>query len=400
MRLTTPPMRSWLCGIALAVSTVAASAADQPAAPAAPVPATVPADAAWHASVDASLQRGAAFLVSRQDDSGMFGKVPMPGIAGLGAIALHGSPATDRAAVDAAALKALGSVLSYAQPDGGLFDAKAGKGAYPNYNTAIGLLTLVTFARPEDKPQIVAARRFLKQMQIDDTESIHYGGFSYGASQKGARSDLSNAAWVAEALYYSESYEADQPGSQDAAEKTTAVWKAFSTFLAHSQKAADPNAKADDKTDKDVGGFAYIPGKDASKLVTSGGMSYAGLKSMVYARLSPDDVRVKSVMRYVATNYTVDENPGQGQEGYYYYVLMMAKALAASGVDDLVLADGSHHNWRQELSEKLISLQQKDGSWVNPAGRFMESAPELSTPFAMIALRVAAGTPGTQPAKP
>ena len=44
-------------------------------------------------------------------------------------------------------------------------------------------------------------------------------------------------------------------------------------------------------------------------------MTYAGLKSMIYAGLKQDDVRVKAAVGYIAKNYTVDENPGQGQRG-------------------------------------------------------------------------------------
>ena len=42
-------------------------------------------------------------------------------------------------------------------------------------------------------------------------------------------------------------------------------------------------------------------------------MTYAGLKSMIYAGLSRDDPRVKAVLSYIIQHYTVDENPGLAQ---------------------------------------------------------------------------------------
>ena len=39
-------------------------------------------------------------------------------------------------------------------------------------------------------------------------------------------------------------------------------------------------------------------------------MTYAGLKSMMYAGLGKDDPRVKAAWGWIQKNYTVDENPG------------------------------------------------------------------------------------------
>ena len=45
-------------------------------------------------------------------------------------------------------------------------------------------------------------------------------------------------------------------------------------------------------------------------------MTYAGLKSMIHAGLTPDDPRVKAAITSIsAKNYTLDENPGLGQSG-------------------------------------------------------------------------------------
>ncbi|HEY8990873.1 MAG TPA: cycloartenol synthase, partial [Luteolibacter sp.] len=85
-------------------------------------------------------------------------------------------------------------------------------------------------------------------------------------------------------------------------------------------------------------------------------------------------------------NYTVSENPGLGDQGLYYYYHAMPKALAAANVNTLKLADGKEADWRKDLGEKLLALQQSDGSWKTPNGRWMESNPVLVTAYIVLAL--------------
>ena len=62
-------------------------------------------------------------------------------------------------------------------------------------------------------------------------------------------------------------------------------------------------------------------------------MTYAGLKSMIYAGVGPDDPRVKAAVKWLASSTTaLDENPGMGTAGLYYYYQTFAKALAAMGM--------------------------------------------------------------------
>ena len=118
-------------------------------------------------------------------------------------------------------------------------------------------------------------------------------------------------------------------------------------------------------------------------------MTYAGLKSMIYARLSKDDPRVKAAVDWVCRHFTFEENPGMGSSGLYYYLHTCAKALAVYGRDVLHDAQGKPHHWRNELTSRLLKLQRPDGSWVNDDGRWWESIPELTTGYAMLALEIA-----------
>src|SRR5437773_7160188 len=48
-----------------------------------------------------------------------------------------------------------------------------------------------------------------------------------------------------------------------------------------------------------------------------GSMSYAGLKSFIYANLKKDDPRVVAAVNWLKRNYSVDENPALGAQGLY-----------------------------------------------------------------------------------
>ena len=112
-----------------------------------------------------------------------------------------------------------------------------------------------------------------------------------------------------------------------------------------------------------------------------GSMTYAAVLSMCAAKLDRGDPRVRQSLEYLSKNWTVDENPGMGVQGLYYFYDIMARALSAARVDDV-----GGHDWKKELSAKLMSLQKPDGSWANSSNRFWEADPVLCTSFAMIAL--------------
>ncbi|MEM8735923.1 MAG: hypothetical protein AAGG44_16965, partial [Planctomycetota bacterium] len=118
-----------------------------------------------------------------------------------------------------------------------------------------------------------------------------------------------------------------------------------------------------------------------------GSMTYAGLKSMIYAGLDTDDMRVKAAVGFLKANYSLESNPGMGQQGLFYYFHTMAKALDALGESTFEDANGVRHNWKAELRTKLAELQQEDGSWVNPTTRWMEGDPNLVSAYALLCLK-------------
>ena len=117
-------------------------------------------------------------------------------------------------------------------------------------------------------------------------------------------------------------------------------------------------------------------------------MSYAGLKSYIYANLHKDDPRVVAAVNWLKKNYSVDENPALGAQGLYYYYLTLTKALTAYGDDTFTDAAGKTHDWRHELMKKLVSLQKFEGFWVNENNRWWEGDPVLVTSYSLLALEI------------
>jgi squalene-hopene/tetraprenyl-beta-curcumene cyclase len=147
---------------------------------------------------------------------------------------------------------------------------------------------------------------------------------------------------------------------------------------------------------EDEGGFVYNPADQdnakstkrtaAGGLRSEGGMTYAGLKSFLYAGVGKDDPRVKAAIAWVRKNYSVTENPGQKDSGLFYYYSTFAKAMDALGEEPFVDAKGVKHDWKQELFDELKKRQKADGSWANANRAFLEDTPELATAFALLAL--------------
>ena len=106
-------------------------------------------------------------------------------------------------------------------------------------------------------------------------------------------------------------------------------------------------------------------------------MTYAGLKSMIYAGVGPEDPRVKAALDWIRAHYDLQSNPGMGDAGIFYYYHTFAKALDASGLATVRDEQGVEHDWRAELVRELIRRQNTDGSWTNRNDRWMEGDANL-----------------------
>jgi len=351
---------------------------------------------ATKAEVQKAITRGIDFLKAQQSkEGGHWVTTEDPALSALVLSALVQNPAGSEAA--AAELKSgYDFLLRNVREDGGIYTK-----ARHNYNTAICLMALVLRARPEDDEVIRRARRFVAGQQNDadtpgKTDNPFDGGIGYGgAGPGGGHADLSNTAFALEALYHSKKRFADS--GQPVEKKDDLNWEAALQFISRCQNVKASNDQpwaGEDK--KNTGAFGYTPvpqaprggAKDGKPVPMRyyGSISYAGMLSFIYAGLTPADPRVKAALEWLGENYTVDENPGMGAEGLFYYYHTMAKALSTAGITQLKTQSRSA-DWTAELGGKLISLQNADGSWANTAsGRWMESDPVLCTAYTVLAL--------------
>jgi squalene-hopene/tetraprenyl-beta-curcumene cyclase len=324
-------------------------------------------DAGTRAKVAAGVTQGLAFLKKQQRPDGSWSTADHPAMAALAVMAFLRSPGQNRQAEPVR--KGLEFVRKNARPDGGIY----GKGM-GNYNTSICLTALLLAGDSKDAKIIEAAHRYLVGGQIKNSANpANDGGFSYEATgDKPRKGDLDNTVFSLEALaLYKQSLKGKEvPKAQDL------DWAAAMAFLERCQRQPESG--------DDAGGFVYGP-DDAKSGKAYGSMSYAGLLSFIYADMKKDDARVKAALDWLSKHYSLEENPGQGGQGLYYYYHVMAKGLSIAQVDELNV-DGKKIDWRAGLATKLLSLQKPDGSWANDNGRWMEKDPNLVTSYSLLAL--------------
>jgi len=360
-------------------------------------PATL--DKALIKEANAGIKRGVEFLVSKQMPNGAW--IGHPAITALACMAIMEGPEGNSPKFQQVVDRGLDFVVSQAHDDGSIWNKETEK--YPNYSTSISLIALALRNRSKDKDLIRKARDFLLGSQFSDIPKSNpsYGGIGYG---KRLRPDLSNTQWALEALYVTDHFDRE-PHSNDPekAKKADLAWDRAIEFLSSCQNLAETNDAKWVLSDPDnKGGFIYLPNPAESKagehisegkrgLRSYGSMTYAGLKSMIYAKLDRDDPRVKAAIGWVQRHYTFEENPGVGLQGLYYYLHTMAKALAAFDQDVITDEQGKKHNWREELVRHMLQLQKPEGQWANENARWFESMPELVTPYALLTIEVACG---------
>jgi squalene-hopene/tetraprenyl-beta-curcumene cyclase len=339
--------------------------------------------------------RAVAFLRPRQDRAGSWSGDREPGITALVVTAMLRSGRI--APEDPVITKGLTYLQKYIGPNGGLSEAP-----HSVYTTSVALMAFHEANRGGRYDRIIkGSQEYLKTTQTDEGEGKSgsdpaYGGLGYGGTN--SRPDMSNTAFFIEALR-----ESGLP-PDDLALRKALIFVSRCQNLKSEFNDQPFAGKIND------GGFVYNPGAGSEgrrggpgasakgndndiPLRSYAGMTYAGLKSMIYAGLTENDPRVKAAIEYIKNHYTLDENPGQGERGLYYYYQTFAKAMALLGKPTVVDAQGKEHNWRAELVAALAKRQAANGSWVNPDDRFMEGDPHIVTSFALLALASARAKP-------
>lgn len=347
----------------------------------------------------AALDRGVKWLVNKQAADGSWSNPDFPALTALPLWVLAQSGQSETAAIE----RAVANLLTSVNPDGSICrtprEVKKG-GGLCNYNTAITMVALNALGRPELTPIIQKARTLIAGTQHlgDD---MYEGGMGYDPGTGRPYADLSNSYIAYEAMRLTQNVEDLRKEGEAHADLD---WEAAQKFIQRVQNLPGSNDQpwaSDDPAER--GGFAYKPDSSMAGSVTNadgsvrlrsyGSMTYAGLLSFIYAKVDKDDERVKSAFDWSAKHFTLEENPGMGLQGLFYFYNVLAKALAAHGDEVIVRPDGTRIAWREELIKKLISLQKTEadgtGYWVNSEGRWWEADPTLVTAYSLLALEIA-----------
>ena len=357
------------------------------------------------------------YLMAQQQDGTMlvqFGehKQADPAITAIALLAMLTKPATLRTQSESAVIdKGMQWLLSCQNEDGSF-----GK-QLQNYTTSVAVGALIRWGMPPAKAAVDKAQRYILACQNAEQGGYErgdrdYGSIGYGGSQRG---DLSNVNFALQALR-----ESGLPAEHEAFQKALVFLQRSQNLKSvndFSGKVSDPDAggKIMDIESGNDGGSGYYPGNSAagydetpdgkSHPRSYGSMTYALLKSYTLCGLPADDPRVQGAVRWISQNWTLDENPGftaplgdkARQAGLFYYFMVLAQALDLAKVEVVQPskpepgakpdAAPAPIEWRKALRQKLLSLQQKDGSFVNEKNaRWMESMHVLCTSYALIAL--------------
>ena len=309
--------------------------------------------------LEAAVAKAVEFCRTSQAADGAYSAEGGPAIT---AVVTAGLLRSGLSADDPLVAKSLEYLEKFVHSDGGIY---ADGSTHRNYETCIALQCFHEANRDKRYDELVkSAERFVRGIQWDSEDGIdkaspNFGGAGYGSRR---RPDLSNTSFLMDAL------KSAGAGADDEAVQKALVFVSRCQNLETEHNTTAFAAKVND------GGFYYTPAAGGASMAgetadgglrSYGSMTYAGLKSLIYAGLTADDPRVKSAVSWVKKHYTLDENPGMGESGLYYYYQAYARALDAMDVDEFKDAAGKSHDWRAELVDAIAKRQQANGSWVN-----------------------------------
>ncbi|HLJ56446.1 MAG TPA: hypothetical protein VKT77_15515 [Chthonomonadaceae bacterium] len=348
------------------------------------------------AAPDATMQkarqaigRGIEYLHRTQETDGSWQHYPATTALALSALLRNGKTENN----DPAVAKGVQFLIRSVQRNGGIYANANAAIALPNYNTCLAVMALTETKNPVYKPTIKRALQYLEKVQFDEGEGIQpsnpmYGGIGYGDDPgDDTHPDLSNLQFALEALH-----EGGVPSGAP-------VFKKALIFLQRVQNRRETNDQSWVKEGPNDGGFVYTSqggtpedeGKAVERHRSYGSMTYAGLKSYIYAGVSKSDPRAQAAWNWIRSNYSVAEHPGMGSTSLYYYYHTMAKTLDVFG--DRIVKDtkGVKHDWARDLAGALVAAQHPDGSWSNNNARYWENRPALVTSYSLISLSYCIG---------
>jgi len=339
--------------------------------------------------VNAAIDRSLDWLAANQKEDGSWSNGNFPALTALPAWAFVRGTHPKKKEVVA---KAVGYLMSCVRDNGGIYREVKGRqgGGLGNYNTAIAMTTLHATGDPALVPTVLKARKFIARGQHFG-DDVYEGGFGYNQSTDRPYADLQNTLYAAEAMRLTQGVEDLRDSSED---RVDIDWSKTVKFIEKMQNK--PEAGPDQE-----GGFIYRPGESRAGTTTNkegvvvfrsyASMTYAGLLALIYADVNRNDTRVRSAFKWASERWSLEENPGMGMQGMFFFFNVLTRSLHAYGADIIPLDGGKTVDWRRELAKRLISLQTIDpatghGFWRNDTGRFWEKDPVLVTAYSILAL--------------
>jgi len=332
-------------------------------------------------SIEAAITNGVGFLLGSQSADGHWSDPQMPALTALPLWAIVGCSKVqgvrERIAGGDALKRAAEYVLKTQRPDGGFYVPKPGRGGsgLGNYNTSVCLSALYDYGQAP-RQALLNARSYIASSQLEGDDTMA-GGFGYDKVSRRRYADLSNTSYAMSAMAKTASLEEFRTDGR----RVDIDWDRALAFVSNLVEREGPNAGGAAYNERTPQAGTATNAQGRVHLRAYGSMTYAAVLSMCSARLDRGDPRVRQSLKYLAGNWTVDENPGMGSQGLYYFYDIMARALSAAQVDEV-----GGHRWKAELSAKVMGLQRHDGSWANANNRFWEADPVLCTSFALIVL--------------
>jgi squalene-hopene/tetraprenyl-beta-curcumene cyclase len=343
-----------------------------------------PTKAEWQAVVDKAIEH----LKSTQKADGSWGAAPQN--MGVSGIVVTGLLQCGISPDDAPAAKGLAYIETLVNPKAGHIAGNDPRIGLQNYVTCVNVMALAAAKKDAKYKSVIGnSAEFLRKLQWDDGEGKtekddFFGGAGYDSK---SRPDLSNTQFFLDAL------KAAGAGQDDPAIKKAMVFVSRCQNLKTEQNDQAWAGKINDGSfiySSAGGGSTKTSDAPDAPLTGYGSMTYAGIKSMIYAGIGKDDPRMKAALGWVRKNYTLDANPGMpkqlAERGLYYYYHTFAKTMTVMGDDIFEDAAGVKHDWKAELFTAIKKRQQPDGSWKNENDRWMEGDPALVTGYLLMAL--------------
>ncbi len=337
----------------------------------------------WQAVVDKAV----AALKKNRDENGGWSTSKSIGVSGIIVKALIDCGVGPEAEPTAKGLKYVESLINEKE---GHIAGENPRDGLKNYVTSVNLMALAAAKKDDKYKKVIGnAAAFLKKLQWDEgegkkPEDEFFGGAGYDSK---SRPDLSNTQFFIDALKDA------GVAKDDEAFKKVIVFVSRCQNLKSEHNTMPWAGKINDGSliySAAGGGSTKTSDEPDAPLTGYGSMTYAGVKSMIYAGVAKDDPRVKGALAWLKKNYTVEANPGMppqlASRGLFYYYHTMAKTLDLLGDDEFVDDKGAKHDWRTDLFRAIEKKQAKDGTWSNATDRWMEGDPNVVTGYVLMAL--------------